>query len=79
MSRYSQAKADMEFLESIAELDDWVSIHDEMRPFMDSPTKAKAADLFESAIGRWFSEHGTLLESTHEIAERHGIRPAKDT
>lgn len=53
---YDRARKDMEFLESIRELDDWVSIEDEMVNLMRNPTKEKAAELYSSAIGLWFQE-----------------------
>jgi hypothetical protein len=64
---YAQAKKDFLFLETIAELNDQVTLMDELQNFMASPTRAFAANLYEQAIDLWFNEHGT---------EGHGRRAA---
>lgn len=55
--RYTQARSDFEYLETFAELDDQVELDGERENLMRDPTKARAAQMYESAIGLWFGEH----------------------
>jgi len=73
---YARAKKDFLFLETIAELDDQVSLMDDLSEFMASPTKAFACGLYERAIGLWFSEHGTEGHGRRatNIADRYFLR-----
>lgn len=57
-SRYDRARSAFEFLESVAPLDDQVELDAERENLMRNPTKAKAADMYESGISLWFEEHG---------------------
>lgn len=54
---YAQARSDFEYLETFAELDDQVELDAERQNLMRDPTKARAARMYESAIGLWFAEH----------------------
>ena len=71
MKRYDVARADFEFLERIALLEDQVELDAEREPLMKNPTKAKAAQLYEFGITLWFREHGTDNPATFDIQERH--------
>ena len=76
MHRYNQAREDFEFLESIVELDDQVELDAMRLDLMKSPTKSKAADMYEMGIRLWFSEHRNVVDADGEIieiGERHGI------
>lgn len=53
---YGRARKDFEYLETIAELDDWVEIDGLVRDLMEAPTKAKAQELYESCISLWMGE-----------------------
>jgi len=55
---YAQAKKDFLYLETIAELDDQVSLMDDLAEFMANPTKDFARRMYEQAIDLWFVEHG---------------------
>lgn len=71
---YARARKDFEYLETIEELDDWVSLMDDLTEFMQKPNKKFAQGLYENAISLWFGEHGV---EGHEqrvvsIAERYG-------
>lgn len=77
---YAQARRDFEFLEGLVELDDWVDIDSEMKPFMQNPTKAFATSLYRSAVSLWFGERRldggpgiprSAYRRVSEIAERH--------
>lgn len=72
--RYEQARADFEFLESIALLDDQVELDAERENLMRNPTKSKAAWMYESGIILWFGQHGYNHPETEEIAERYDLR-----
>ena len=73
-SRYAQARADFEFLESLAVLEDQVELDAEREPLMQNPTKAKAAAMYESGIASWFREHAGRFVGPRvaEIAARYG-------
>lgn len=80
MTKYDQACADFEALEAICELDDQVELDSSRLELMQEPTKAKAAELYESGIQLWFQEnrsYPSLLscEVAAEIATRRAIRP----
>lgn len=60
-------------MEKIAELDDKITISDELENFMRNPTKAFAMMLYEWSIEKWFEEHGIEPE-TEKIALRHNIQ-----
>lgn len=69
---YNRARADFEALERIAELSDQVELDSNRESLMQNPTKARAAEMYESAIRLWFNEHGKS-EETAQIAKRHRI------
>lgn len=56
--QYTAARKAFEYLESLAELNDQVGLDSERENLMQEPTKAKAAEMYVSGIGLWFSEHG---------------------
>jgi hypothetical protein len=74
MHGYARARKDFEYLETIVELNDQVSLMDELENFMRCPTKAFAATLYESGITLWFGEHGADGHGRRvtAIAERWG-------
>jgi len=76
MPGYAQTRKDFEFLESVVELDDWVTLMDEIEWFMQTPTKAFATKLYEGAISVWFSEQGLAngLEDMSGVPSQHRRR-----
>jgi len=54
---YAQSRRDFEYLETIIEVSDMVEIDAEMINLMENPTKNNAAEIYQSAIEIWFSEH----------------------
>ncbi|AXQ68912.1 hypothetical protein HOU00_gp213 [Caulobacter phage CcrPW] len=64
---YDTVRRDFETLERIAELSDQVELDARRLDLMRTPTKAKAADLYHSAILMWFNEHGE--DAAPELAE----------
>lgn len=56
---YAKARADFEYLESVAELSDQIELDARRLELMQTPTKAKAGDMYWSGITLWFSEHGS--------------------
>lgn len=68
--KYHQARADFEYLCSLAELDDQVELDSERENLMQNPTKRCAALMYESGVRLWFGEHG-ITPQTAEIADRH--------
>jgi len=75
MTRYAQARADFEYLETLAELDEQVELDAERLSLMQNPTKARAAEMYVSSINLWFSEHGIPRSDPRavEIAKRYGV------
>jgi hypothetical protein len=76
VSRYDQARSDFEYLETLEEVEDMVEIDAGVWELMRSPTKARAAELYRSAIRMWFEEHGTNYNDALDvlsIADRHAI------
>lgn len=71
---YARARKDFEYLETIAELNDWVSLMDDLTEFMQKPNKNFAQGLYETAISLWFGQHGVDGHGRRAIAiaERHG-------
>lgn len=73
---YDQARADFEYLETLAELSDFVEIDASVIDLMRNPTKAKAAELYEAAIRLWLGEHevahSCVDPEVRAIAERLG-------
>lgn len=55
---FAQAKKDFLFLETIAELDDQVTLMDDLHELMANPSRAMACKMYERAIDLWFDEHG---------------------
>jgi hypothetical protein len=54
---YAKARADFEYLESLAELVDQVELDAEREGLMRDPTKARAARMYADGISLWFYEH----------------------
>lgn len=54
---YRQARADFEFLETVAELKDQVELDAMRLELMQNPTRPKAAEMYRIAIRLWFAEH----------------------
>jgi hypothetical protein len=76
---YDSARADFEFLETLAEVTDMVEIDADVWELMRAPTKAKAAEMYRGAIRMWFAEHGSDYDDAIDvcaIADRHGIDPS---
>lgn len=71
---YARARKDLEYLETITPLNDWVELMSDLEAFMRSPNKLYAAGLYERAIGLWFQENGTDGHGRRAsaIAERWG-------
>jgi len=57
MPLYKTARADFEYLETLAELEDQVDLDSQREALMQSPTKATARDLYCQAVGLWLGEH----------------------
>lgn len=74
MAGYAQARRDLEHLETIFQLNDWVELMSDLESFMRNPNKQYAQGLYERAIGLWFSEHGVEGHGrrTDGIADRWG-------
>lgn len=75
---YIKVRADFEYLESKAILEDQVELDAEREPLMQNPTRRKAAFMYMQAIGLWFGEHRGKF--THDkrvmlIADKYGERP----
>lgn len=69
---YAVTRKDFEYLETIAELDDWVTIMDEVENFMRKPNKEFASGLYETAISKWFDEHGYVEDKlARRIARKY--------
>lgn len=79
---YDDVKRDYKFLESVAIGGDLVEVDASVFDLMESPTKKKAAELYELAINQWFKAIGSsiagipedVLENTKvaRIAEKYG-------
>lgn len=74
MSRYSVARRDFEFLETLAELADQMELDACRGDLMKNPTKAHAAELYEAAISLWFVEHSGKFDNKRvkAIVRRYG-------
>ena len=77
MSTYEQRRADFEYLEGLAEVEDMVTIDAEVFALMRDPSKRKAGELYASCIALWFQEHGDKPKwqdaaDVQDIAERNG-------
>jgi hypothetical protein len=73
---YQQVRKDFEYLETIAQLDDQVELDAERENLMRDPTKAKAAQMYDSGIRLWFGEHrGKFIhvKRVMDIADRYYI------
>lgn len=72
---YAKARKDFEFLETVVQLNDWVSLMDDLEEFMRKPNKLYAQGLYERGIGLWFQENGTEGHGRRvsNIAERYGV------
>lgn len=66
---YENARRDFEALEQRAELTDQVDLDAERLNLMRDPTQARAARMYESAIGLWFQEHGADFDSDPVVWE----------
>lgn len=66
---YDKVRRDFEALERIAELSDQVELDARRLDLMRTPTKAKAADMYHTAIIMWFGEHGA--DAAPELAEEY--------
>lgn len=74
MDRYARARADFEFLESLAELTDQVELDAQRLALMRNPSRAVAADLYAAGIRLWLREHSAYfgrVEDVQDIAERY--------
>lgn len=72
--RYDRARQAFEYLERLAELDDQVELDAERESLMRSPTKAKAADLYEMGIRLWAREHAPHSDRrARKICEEYDI------
>lgn len=70
---YDEARFDFEYLESLAELGDWITIADELVDLMRDPTKKRAAQMYIAAITLWHAEHrGFYDERAERIKLRYG-------
>lgn len=54
---YDQARADFEYLETLAELSDQVEIDAQRLDLMQNPTRERAAKMYASCIQLWMQEH----------------------
>jgi hypothetical protein len=73
---YTQARRDFEFLETVAELYDQVELDAERLALMREPTRAKAAQMYRTAIALWFGEHRAKFQigAVDAIAEAYNIK-----
>jgi hypothetical protein len=74
--RYEEARAAFEYMESLVQLEDQVELDGARLYLMQNPTKAKAAEMYESAITLWLSENRNreLPQRACEIANKYGLR-----
>lgn len=77
MISYAQSRKDFEFLESIAEMDDWAELQGDLHLLMQSPTQKKATEFYVRAIRLWFFEHGAKRK-TPLTAKQKKIRDRYD-
>jgi len=73
---YEQDRADFEYLENIAEVEDMVVIDADVWSLMRDPTKKRAAEMYRCSICLWMAEHSANYadaEDVCEIADRHCI------
>lgn len=73
---YAQARNDFEYLESVADLDDWAELQGDLLVLMHTPTKVMATTFYKRAIGLWFSENainqdGKMSKGVRKIYERY--------
>lgn len=73
---YQQARADFEYLESVAEVEDMVAMDADVWSLMRDPTKRRAEEMYLCSIRLWMAEHSANYADALdvcEIADRHGI------
>lgn len=70
--RYDTARADYEYLETFAELNDQVELDARRQDLMRDPSLDFAANLYATGIALWFFEHRGEFEDAriNEIARR---------
>lgn len=72
---YQTLRADFEYLESLAELPDWMGAEEEFVFFLRDPSKKKAADIYDGLIRAWFRQNCfTNYPESLKIAEKYNIR-----
>lgn len=77
--QYKLVRAHFEMLETIRQCDDWAWVEENFRDLIENPSKPKAADIYESLIQQWFTEHqryhsnAPLPGWAKAIASQHGI------
>ncbi len=72
---YRQARSDFTYLETLAELEDQVSLMDDLHRLLKSPNQATAGDMYCDAVALWFQEHHEAHDDdkrVQRIRERHG-------
>jgi hypothetical protein len=67
--RYTQARADFEYLERLAELDDQVELDAQRTNLMRNPTKLHAAKMYEAGVRMWFQEHHDRFTDDRRVCE----------
>lgn len=67
MIKYETARSDFEYLETLRELYDQVDLDSRREELMQTPTKAKAAELYCSAVGLWLAEQGDLFADNPRV------------
>lgn len=65
---YAAARADFEYLETLALLDDQVELDAEREWLMRDPTKARAASMYVAGISLWFGEHAGQFDDDKRVA-----------
>lgn len=74
MPLYRTARADFEWLERLAELDDQVDLDSQREALMQNPTKAHATELYCQAISLWLHEHKDEFVGASNVAHIEKIR-----
>lgn len=68
MVSYAKARADFEYLESVAELDEQVDLDARRLELMENPTKETAADMYCAGITLWFDQHCDNHDGDRKVA-----------
>jgi hypothetical protein len=67
MTQHAKARADFEYLETLALLEDQVELDAGREALMRDPTKERAADMYCSGIALWFGEHSEQFDDDPRV------------